>query len=101
MRRKFQMLAAMVVLGLTCAPMVFAQAFRPSRPLDIVVHSAPGGGSDVFARAVVEMIEAEKLLDQPLRVVNKIAGASLEAITYLVDKRGDDHTIAVLTHTWL
>ncbi|HEY1266060.1 MAG TPA: tripartite tricarboxylate transporter substrate binding protein [Candidatus Binatia bacterium] len=79
----------------------WAQSFRPTQPVEIVVHSALGGGSDVFARAVVEMIEKEKLLDQPLRVVNKTAGASIEAMEYLVQKRGDDHTIAVFTNTWV
>jgi putative tricarboxylic transport membrane protein len=80
---------------------VQAQSFRPTRPVEIVVHSALGGGSDVFARAVVEMIEKEKLVDQPLRVVNKTAGASIEAMEYLVQKKGDDHTIAVFTNTWV
>ncbi|HEY1372039.1 MAG TPA: tripartite tricarboxylate transporter substrate binding protein [Candidatus Binatia bacterium] len=78
-----------------------AQSFRPTRPVEIVVHSALGGGSDVFARAVVEMIAKEKLLDQPVRIVNKTAGASIEAMEYLVQKRGDDHTIAVFTNTWV
>jgi putative tricarboxylic transport membrane protein len=80
---------------------VRAQSFRPTRPVEIVVHSALGGGSDVFARAVVEMMEKEKLVDQPLRVVNKTAGASIEAMEYLVQKKGDDHTIAVFTNTWV
>jgi putative tricarboxylic transport membrane protein len=101
MKQKSQIVAAMFVLGLLCAPALEAQNFRPTRPIEFVVHSAPGGGSDVFARAVIEMIEKEKLLDQPLRVVNKIAGASLEAMAYLVEKRGDDHTIAVFTNTWV
>jgi putative tricarboxylic transport membrane protein len=78
-----------------------AQAFVPTRPVELVVHSAAGGGSDVFARAVVEMAEAEKLLSQPVRVVNKTAGASAQAMEYLVEKKGDDHTIAVFTNTWL
>lgn len=98
MRRKF-MPAMIFVLGL-CASL-HAQTFRPSRPIEFVVHSAPGGGSDVFAKAVVEMMEAEKLLDQPLRVVNKTVGAGLEAMAYLVERRGDDHTIAVFTNTWI
>ena len=67
----------------------------------MVVHSAAGGGSDVFARAVVEMLEREKLSPQPIRVVNKTAGASAEAMAYLAGKRGDDHTLAVFTNTWL
>ena len=78
-----------------------AQTYQPSRPIELVVHSAPGGGSDVFARELVAMVEKEKLLAQPIRVVNKIVDASLEAIDYLVDKTGDDHTIAVFTNTWV
>ncbi len=78
-----------------------AQTYQPSRPIDLVVHSAPGGGSDVFAREIVAMVEKEKLLAQPIRVVNKIVDASLEAMEYLVDKKGDDHTIAVFTNTWV
>ena len=76
-------------------------AFAPTRPVELVVHSAPGGGSDVFARAVVEMAGREGLLAQPLRVVNKTAGASAEAMAYLAGKRGDDHTLAIFTNTWL
>src|SRR6187549_3554290 len=78
-----------------------AQTYQPTRPIELVVHSAPGGGSDVFAREIVAMVEKERLLTQPLRVVNKTADASLEAMEYLVAKRGDDHTIAVFTNTWV
>lgn len=65
------------------------------------MHSAPGGGSDVFARALIEMLVREKLVQQPLRVTNKTGGASAEAMAYLAAQRGDDHTIAVFTNTWL
>jgi len=78
-----------------------AQSYKPTRPIELVVHSAPGGGSDVFARAVIEMAEKEKLLTQPIRVVNKTAGAGLEAMAYLAEKKGDDHTIAIFTNTWV
>jgi putative tricarboxylic transport membrane protein len=64
--------------------------------VELVVHSAPGGGSDVFAQAVAEMAQAEHLLAQPLRVVNKTAGASAQAMEYLAERKGDDHTIACL-----
>ncbi|HUP97841.1 MAG TPA: tripartite tricarboxylate transporter substrate binding protein [Usitatibacter sp.] len=78
-----------------------AQEFVPTRPVELVVHSAPGGGSDVFAKAVVEMAEREKLLVQPLRVVNHTAGASAQAMEYLASRKGDGHTIAVFTNTWI
>ena len=78
-----------------------AQTYQPSRPIELVVHSAPGGGSDVFAREIVAMVEKEKLLAQPIRIVNKTVDASLEAVEYLVDNKGGDHTIAVFTNTWV
>ena len=66
-----------------------------------MVHSAPGGGSDVFARAIVEMLEKERLLPEPARIVNKTAGASAEAMAYLAGRKGERNTIAVFTNTWL
>jgi tripartite-type tricarboxylate transporter receptor subunit TctC len=54
-----------------------------------------GVGSDVFARAVVEIVEREKLIEQPLRVVNRTASASLQAMEYLAQRKGDAHTIAI------
>ena len=78
-----------------------AAAFEPSRPIELVVHSAPGGGSDVFAKELAKIIETEKVLGQPLRIVNKTARAGLEAMAYLVEKKGADHTIAIFTNTWI
>jgi putative tricarboxylic transport membrane protein len=90
-----------LALAISVCSLSRAQGFVPTRPIELVVHSASGGGSDVFARAVVEMIEREKLAPQPIRVLNKTAGASTEAMAYLASKRGDEHTLAVFTNTWL
>ncbi len=79
----------------------WGQSYQPSKPVELVVHSAAGGGSDVFARAVVEMVQKEKLLPLPLRVVNKTEGASIEALSYMMEKPGDDHTLAIFTNTWV
>lgn len=49
----------------------------------------------------VEMVQKEKLLPQSLRVVNKTEGASIEAMAYMMEKKGDDHTLAVFTNTWV
>ena len=102
MKRKAPLVLLIAVLtGSLLSSLAWAQSYKPSRPIEIVVHSAPGGGSDVFARAVVEMVEKEKLLPQPMRVVNKTARAGLEAMAYLVEKKGDDHTIGIFTNTWI
>ena len=102
MNRKLRLLPVIAFLASSLfPPLVLAQGYKPSRPIEIVVHSAPGGGSDVFARAVIEMVEKEKLLPYPLRIVNKTAGAGIEAMAYLAEKKGDDHTIGIFTNTWV
>src|SRR5438552_638812 len=57
-----------------CAPLSFAQGFKPARTVDLVVHTGPGGGSDVLARAIAIMVEKEKLLPVRLQVINKPGG---------------------------
>jgi len=91
---------AALLAGLAVAATAAAGSLA-AQEVELLVHSAPGGGSDVFAKAIVEMVEAEKLLPQRLRIVNKTAGASAEAMAYLMQKRGDPNTIAVFTNTWL
>jgi putative tricarboxylic transport membrane protein len=93
--------ACLLAVGAWVCGAAWGQSFAPARPVELVVHSALGGGSDVFARALVEVLEREKLTPQPFRIVNKTSGASAEAMAYLAAKRGDDHTLAVFTNTWL
>ena len=78
-----------------------AQAFTPTRPIEVVVHTGPGGGRDLLARAAVLMIEKEKLVPVRMQVVNKTGGGSTVAAAYLYEKKGDPHTIGFFTGVWL
>jgi putative tricarboxylic transport membrane protein len=78
-----------------------AQAFTPTRPIEVVVHTGPGGGSDLLARAAVLIIEKEKLAPVRMQVVNKPGGGSTLAAAYLFEKKGDPHTIGFFTGVWL
>jgi putative tricarboxylic transport membrane protein len=80
---------------------VFAQPFKPSRPIETVVHTGPGGGSDIFARAIADMMDKEKIVSQRLQVVNKSGGGSAVAMSYLAEKKGDTHTIGFFTGVWI
>src|SRR5574341_912153 len=80
---------------------LFAQGFTPSRPIEVVVHTGPGGGSDVLARQMVQMFEKEKLLPVRAQVVNKPGGGGAVAPAYLAEKKGDAHTIGIFTGVWL
>jgi putative tricarboxylic transport membrane protein len=79
----------------------WAQSFTPTRPVDVVNHSKAGGGSDLFARALVKMLEDEKLVQPGWQVVSKPAGSGGEAMGYLAEKKGDKHTVSVFTNTWV
>jgi putative tricarboxylic transport membrane protein len=93
-------LAALAGLGGVQLP-VGAQGFKPTRPIEAVVHTGPGGGSDVLARAVALMMEKEKLLPVRMQVVNKTGGNGAVAAAYLAEKKGDQNTIGFFTGVWL
>jgi putative tricarboxylic transport membrane protein len=71
---------------------VDAQNF-PVKPLELVVHTSPGGGTDVFARAVADIITKERLLPQPVTVSNRSGGSGAVAYNYIKSKRGDPHVV--------
>ena len=53
----------------------------PSKPVEFVVHVNPGGGTDVFARYVTEIMTRDKIVTQPLVVLNRPGGAGVVAFT--------------------
>jgi putative tricarboxylic transport membrane protein len=79
-------------VALLVVPAAFAQSF-PSRPIELVVHVSPGGGTDIIARVVAEILTRERLVSQPVNVINRPGGAGAIAYTYFKGKRGDPHTI--------
>src|SRR5688572_16608268 len=89
------------LIALSIAGSAFAQGFKPTRPVEVVVHTGPGGGSDLLARAVVAMIEQEKLVPVRMQVVNKPGGSGALAPAYLAEKAGDAHTLGFFTGVWL
>jgi len=78
-----------------------ASAYQPSRPVEVVVHTGPGGGSDLLARAVATMMEKERLLPVRMQVVNKTGGGGAVAAAYLAEKARDQNTIGFFTGVWL
>ena len=72
-----------------------AQSY-PSRTIEFVVHVNPGGGTDVFARLVQEILSREKIITQPMIVQSRVGGAGAVAFTYVKSKRGDPHTILTM-----
>jgi putative tricarboxylic transport membrane protein len=82
-------------------PNLPASNWKPDRPVEFVVQSAAGGGSDIFARTMAKILADEKLVTTPINVVNKPGGSGAVAYSYLNQKKGDPHVIATATGSYI
>jgi putative tricarboxylic transport membrane protein len=79
-----------------------AQAqWKPTKTLEVIIHTAPGGGNDLLARAVAQMMEKEKLLPVRMQVVNKPGGNGAVAAAAIAEKKGESHTLGFITSAWI
>lgn len=86
----------MIAAGLAAASLTIAtgaQAWQPTKPVEFVVTSGPGGGTDNFARVVQSIITKHKFFDQPIVVVNKGGGSGAEGYVYGRQSKGDPHRV--------
>ena len=79
------------LMSLIAAPAA-AQAY-PVKPIEMISPTGAGGGSDLVARVVAEIIAKEKLLPQPIIVQNRPGGGGAVGQTYAASKRADPYTI--------
>ena len=100
MTRRSRLFRTGLIAVLGAAAVVYAAAAPaqpyPSRTVEFVVHVNPGGGTDVFARLVTEIMNRDKLVSQPLVVQSRTGGAGVIAFTYVKGKRGDPHTVLTI-----
>lgn len=88
----------------TAAPTVAATAaptWTPTKASELVVQAAAGGGSDIFARKIADVLTKDKIVSQPINVVNKPGGSGAVAYTYMKQKQGDPHFLATVTLSYL
>jgi len=89
-----------LALGVFACGIAAAQ-WKPTRNLDIIVHTGPGGGNDLLARAMANMIEKEKLLPVRINVINRPGGNGAVAAAAIAEKKDDPHTIGLITSVWI
>lgn len=83
------------------SPTVAASTWTPTRPVELIVQASAGGGSDIFARKMGDLLTKEKLVSQPINVVNKPGGSGAVAYNYVLQKKGDPHYLATVTLSFL
>ncbi len=85
-----RVLAALGVLVLT-AGAAAAQEVYPSRPISMVVPFPPGGVADLTARPVATAME--RVLKNPVGVVNKTGAAGAVGMQFVATSRPDGYTL--------
>ncbi len=88
-KTKIGLLAA---TALTLAAPALAE-FAPSRPVEFVVASGAGGGTDNFARTIQAVLTRDEIVERPIVVLNKGGGSGAEAFLYARQNEGDPHKL--------
>ncbi len=73
--------------------------WRPSRDLTLVAGTPPGGGQDRPARALIAVVAAHGLVEQPVNLVNIPGRGGGNAWDHLRAHEGDAHVLAINSPT--
>ncbi len=92
--------ATLIAASLCLAASANAQ-WKPTKTVDVIVHTGPGGGSDLLARAIATMMEKEKLLPVRMQVQNRPGGNGAVAAAAIAERKDDPHTIGLVTSVWI
>ena len=91
--REIKAICGMIVCCLCAAGTVAAQEWKPTRTVELVVGSAPGGSPDIMARLIQKIFQNTGLVPNST-VVNKPGAANTIGWAYLNQHQGDGHYIA-------
>jgi putative tricarboxylic transport membrane protein len=86
-------LAAAVILSQH--PAAGQEETFPSKPITIVTHAGPGGGTDITTRMMTVMGRTE--LGQELVVLSKTGGSGVAALQYAMSQPRDGYTVLTIT----
>ena len=89
--------AATMAMGASAPAMA---DWSPKKPIELIIMAGAGGGADQIARLLQGLIEKKKLSPRPVIPINKAGGSGAEALRYIQDKAGDDHTILVTLNSF-
>lgn len=94
------------ILGLAGMALVAGTAgtaeaqWAPRKPIELIIMAGAGGGADQMGRLWQSLIQKHDLSPMPVIPINKPGGSGAEALLYLKQKAGDDHTIMVTLNSF-
>jgi putative tricarboxylic transport membrane protein len=74
-------------------------AWRPDKPVEIIVPTAAAGINDHLARVIQKVFLESKLVETPVLAINKAGGNQVIATVYLAQHAGSPHHLLYTTPT--
>ena len=65
----------------------------PNRNVELIIPFAAGGGVDLFGRTVAQLLNDQKLVTRPIRVVNRPGAGGSIGMTLIVNRKGDPYSL--------
>ncbi|MBI4610725.1 MAG: tripartite tricarboxylate transporter substrate binding protein [Candidatus Rokubacteria bacterium] len=82
--------------SLAAPGLAWPQEKYPSRPIELIVPYAPGGGTDIMFRNIVKVIEAHKLVAVPIAIVNKTGGSGAVGKSHMIRSKPDGYVLGAV-----
>ena len=76
-------------------------AWQPSKPIEYIVPAGAGAALDTAARVIKQTMESQKIVTQPIVVLNKAGGGGALMNAYLDQRVGDATVLATIAPTLL
>ena len=89
-----KLLAVAVALSIVTA--ASAEEFVPTKEITMIVPSSAGGGSDLNARTIANIVQKNNFSPRNIMVVNNGGGSGAVGFTNTFAKKGDNHTLMIL-----
>ena len=87
----------MSILALACGP-ALAQGVYPSKPVQFIVTSPPGGSNDIFARAIAKRLS--DAFGKPVLVENRAGATGSIGAAFVAKAPADGHTLLMISSSF-
>ncbi|MBV2365402.1 Bug family tripartite tricarboxylate transporter substrate binding protein [Streptomonospora nanhaiensis] len=94
------LLAAVTACGAGTAVEENPDAY-PSRELDWTIAFGPGGGNDIMARTIVEILQQQELYPHDIVVENREGGSGATGWGHLLSSAGDPYVISTTSGSFI
>jgi len=90
-------LTLLIFCALAISFVATAAAEYPDQPIEFLIHASPGGGSDLFCRAIAKGLDDEGIVKQKINVISRRGGGGTLALNYLASKKGNPYVLMHMT----